>query len=644
MQSPSHDHPRRQYWFTAMAAMWLLLGLGTIAPAQEANQHSPNPVCVFDLTDLNKLDLHDPAQARRAWDTLHLATSIQGIVNRDRAVLFLRFMKHPDDFWFSYLREEGNWLADRPVKAIHSVQKLLETFQEELRGVVAYKEDVYALSNVASTIAGIENRVCLRYDSASTSVYAEVMATELPFLQNVVRLFNEDGTPMFNGAAGSVIPGTGSPGIASSGSAKCDAYLWAKHRYLDTNLASNEFMANYIDSYWLTAPAKTSLSNCTLTNHDFFIANKAFFFDLNVWEEESSVDDPSQPPGTDLKTLKALLRSTHDRAGGRILQIGGFAPWVWKYTNHPGAGSKHGGVDTEWKYVQVVSSYNGVIDADALDFSGMANASFYQHFPLREHYPQNKRPTHEDLKKKGLVAPDGRVAPYSYVLFYLGDYDAAAWLNRHLPQLWQDPARGTIPCAWAFNPNLDRRAPHAMHFARTMQGNQDWFMSGNSGAGYLNPGMLTAPRPDPEVPDGWDSWIAYCRRYYRRYDLSITGFIIDGHSPAMGERGLDAYLQFSPDGIVGHKIPVLGLRRDTMPMIQKRMDLYGSPPEAGAQVAELIDPKNLPQFTVIRTILKSPSWHKATMKHARQAKGGEKLRFVDPYTFFLLLKAHLTVQ
>ncbi len=150
--------------------------------------------------------------------------------------------------------------------------------------------------------------------------------------------------------------------------------------------------------------------------------------------------------------------------------------------------------------------------------------------------------------------------------------------------------------------------------------------------------MLTAPRPDPEVPDGWAAWIDHNRRYYRRYDLSITGFIIDGHAPGMGQRGLDAYMQFSPDGIAGQKIPAQGLHRGTMPLIRMKTDLYGSPAEAGKRIASLVAP-DLPQFMFIRTILRSPTWHKQTMEQARQAAPG-KIRFVGPYTFFLLLKTH----
>jgi len=598
-----------------------------------AAQDAADPVYFFDMTDLHALDRSDPVQARRAWDTAHLVASLQGIVNRDAPVLFVRFMPDPDDFWFDSFFEEGGWLAGRRVERIESLEKLLETFAAKIHGVVVYDERVWATSNLASTIAGVEDRVCLRRDEDPGSIYGRVFASDLSFTKDILALFNEDGSPMFTGSG--TIPGTA---LASTGSAKCDAYLWLKERYLDTGKCSPNYMAYYIDAYWLTDPLVSNFSNATLTNHDFFIANRAFFFDLHVWEEESPVDDPGQKPGTDVATLRQILRSMYNHAGGRIFQIGGFTPWAWKYTNHGKAGSQHGGVDTEWKYAQIISAYNGIMDADALGYSGMANASFYRHYPLKDRYPQNPKPTRETLIERGLIQTGGTVAPKTYVCFYMGDYDSAAWLNIHVPRWWRDPAHGETLCTWAFNPNLDRRAPHALDYARTHQSRNDWFMFGDSGAGYLNPGQLIerAGESDP-LPDGLDAWVAHNRPYAECYDLSITGFIIDGHSPGMGERGMDAYLRFSPDGIVGQKIPSQGLYRDTMPYTRMKVDLGGSPGDAANTIAGMAG-INGPKFLFVRTILQSPSWHKETM--AKTVEFAPNVEFLDPYSFFLLLKTH----
>jgi hypothetical protein len=533
------------------------------------------------MSGLHALDRRDPAAARKAWDTAHLVASLQGVVNRERPRLFVRFVPQTDDFWFNWLRATGNWLADAQVIRIESLEGLLRTFRADIKGAVVYKEDIAATSNLASTIAGVEDRVCLRFDEAGDSIYQQNIRFIVP---DVLRLYKdaEEGRELF--------------------SSKCGAYLWAMSRYLDR--CSTEYMAYYIDAFWLKRPTIASLDNNTLTNHDFFISHRAFFFDLDMWEEESPVDDPAQKAGTDVLVLRRLMRAMHDRANGKIIHIGGFVPWAWKYTNHGQAGGKHGGVDSEWKYAQIISSYNGIMDADAIGISGMANASFYQHFPLREHYPQNPRPTVADLKKRGFLRDDGSVAPFLYVMFYMGDYDSAAWLNVHVPKFWNDPARGSIPCAWAVNPNLDRRAPHAMHYIRTNASANDWFIAGDSGAGYLNPGMLFRPRLEADLPEGGEAWVNHNLPYFKRYDLSITGFIIDGHSPAMGQKGLDAYMRFSPDGIIGQKLPAAqGLHRGAMPYITMKMDLDGSPEKAGATVAQLANQK-LPAFAPNRTILK----------------------------------------
>lgn len=78
---------------------------GLLAVAAAAAEDAAMPIAYYDMTALHRADLNDPAQARRAWDTAHLAASVQGIVNRDAPRLFIRFMEQPDDFWFDYCRD-----------------------------------------------------------------------------------------------------------------------------------------------------------------------------------------------------------------------------------------------------------------------------------------------------------------------------------------------------------------------------------------------------------------------------------------------------------------------------------------------------------------------------------------------------------
>ena len=249
-----------------------------------------------------------------------------------------------------------------------------------------------------------------------------------------------------------MIPGTK---IASSGSAKCDAYLWLIEHYLKTGKANPKCMGYYLDAFWLKCWNAAAPENHTLLNHDYVIAHRGLLFDLNVWDDEACVDEPTQKPGTDVSILKRLLRAAYDRFhGDGVIHVAGFTPWAYKYTNHRSpswsAGGRHEGVPTEWRYAEILSCYNAYMDADALGLGAMANASFYQHYPLAAHYPQNPKPTRASLQAQGLLDANGRIVPRVYVAHYVGDYDSAAWLYRKLPEMWRDPARGSTPVVLGF--------------------------------------------------------------------------------------------------------------------------------------------------------------------------------------------------
>src|ERR1041385_5016104 len=204
----------------------------------------------------------------------------------------------------------------------------------------------------------------------------------------------------------------------------------------------------------------------------------------------------------------------------------------------------------------------------------MANASFFAHYPAGPDLPRRPRPSSEDLRRRGLLRADGSVAPAAYVAFYAGDWDSAAWLYRMIGGLWRDPARGKVPIGWAVNPNLeDRFRPGLAWIRRTATAN-DVFIAGDSGAGYLNPGFLDEPRPHSGLPSGLAVWTAHCERYYRRWGLSLTGFVIDGTARGLPPAGLDAYARFSPDGVVAQKCPLAGLHGD-MPLLRAGGDLPG---------------------------------------------------------------------
>jgi hypothetical protein len=604
------------------------------------------PIKLFDLGYTLKIDSNKGDQVRMAWDHCHAVAALQGLVNRQEPTLYLRVIEsqhrrqNVDDFWLGQLSQPGQWLHGRPVERIDTIADLVREFRPYIRGLVVYDPNVAATSNVASTVAGAESLLPIRYDPTEGSLY-RLLADELA-LPIKCRLVHPDGTSLFTGRG--VIPGTDRP---STGSAKCDAYLWMKHNYLDTNRCNGAYGAYYLDQYWMAKPRNTVLNHHCLTNHDFFIARSAFFFDLGVWGDERPVDDPKQELGTDLETLKALLLSAYHHGGREnMIHIGGFVPWAHKYTTHGTSGGRHDPVPTEWEYGKVISAYNGFMDADAVGYGAMANASFFMHYPLRPSYRQDWV-TRENLVERGYLDEKGRVKfnGREFLIFYVGDYDCAAWLYQRAMDIWDDPARGRIPMMWCISPVLERRAPMAMDIMRRTATPNDYFAAADNGAGYCEPGMLQEPRGISHLPSGLDAWARHCKPLYERWGLSITGFIIYAHGPVLNEAGLDCYASFSGNGIVPSGGPA-SLLHGQMPVLRFDHDVNeGDPAAAARHVVDRVARRRAegyPPFHWFRNILKTPTWYVKTHEAIRQMN--PKIELLDAPTFFELYRIYLEHQ
>lgn len=618
--------------------MWIAaVAMALCAGVKAGGAPAPRPVVVCDLFGLARGDPGDASFRRRAWDDLHLVGVLQGLANRSEPRLYVNFVGPEgriDRYWWGKMRAPGAWLAGRPIERVDGVDALVRRFRAEIRGVVVWDERTPATSNLASTICGVENAIPVRYDADPGSLYHRLVVDPAgPRLPVRVRLMAEDGAPLFTGRGR--IPGTR---LESTGSAKCDAYLWAIERYIKTRRCDPKRLAYYPDAFWLARPSGVPADRTLLCNHDFFVARKGFFFDLSPWDDEAPDDDPAQKPGADFRTLTAILRAAYDASGGAVIHVGGFVPWDQKYTTHTGA--RHDGVPTEWRYAEILSCFNAYMDADAPGLHAMANASLFQHFPLRASYPQANLPTRASLEANGLLRPDGTVAPKSYVTIYVGDYDSAAWVYERMPDLWEDPARGAAPLGWAIDPNLADRFAFGLDYLRRTATPLDTFVAGDSGAGYLNPGYLTPPRKWSGLPSGLAAWEAHNRRCYAQWGLRLTGFVIDGYAPGMSQEVKRAYARFSPGGVVAQKIPERSLV-DGVPFLRMGLDLNGSWEEAANTIARDA-PANGPAFRIYRTILWSPDGHRRLFQRLRELR--PDIEVVDPHALMLLLQAHLQAK
>jgi len=557
-------------------------------------------IVYLDMTRWMSPNLKDSTEVLRLWDAMHLASTLQGIVNRDEPRLYIDYVKSVigdvDKYWWDKYREAGAWLAGKEVVTVYDPVDALELFRDKINGIVAYDTNEPSTSNVASTIAGVEDLVAVRYDTTPGSIYNRLVKRNLEVKQWLV---NPDGSSKFH--------------------SKIEPYQWAADNYLTNGKCNPEYAGYYIDLFWHLCPSNANSNHHQLSNHDFFISKKAFFFDLSPWGDEPATDAPDEPAGADLSMLKVILSHMYRLNGGRkFCHIGGFPAWAFKYSNHKEVGGKHTPVESEWKFAEIIGEFNAFKDADAIAYGAMANASFWQHYPLKDKYTQ-KWVTREQLKAKGYLKADGTVdLSKRYILFYIGDYDASPWIYQRMPDLWEDTSRGKVPLMWSISPILCRRAPMVMDYLYETATENDYFAAADNGAGYLNPGSLEEPRAISGFPSGVDAWAAHCKPFYEQWGMTITGFIIDGNAKRMSEEGLKSYATFSCNGIVPQKAtPHLV---DGMPVLPSQGGAGGDTvDEAVKNILAYI--KTMPDrpFYWFRTVLKTPTWHLAVKEGIEKA-------------------------
>ncbi len=607
-----------------------------------AAQAAPDSVVVFDLTPSRaavERQPNDPAVLRRHYDEVLLATCVQGLVNRRESRLFVRYNAAPDDFWFQKMTEPGGWMAGRKIERIASVAELLQRFPDAARGLIVWDERVPATMNVAATVAGVEDLLAVRFDASAGSLYRELTGGAAP-LKVIRKLLAADGAPLFTGKGN--IPGTSR---ASTGSAKNDAYVWLLENHIKPGKTNPRILGYYIDGFWLKCRRISALQNHTLNNLDYLIANRGAIVDLNVWEDEATVDDPGQSPGTDLKTLReVMMAGVTGTKTNEMIAVFGFPPWAFKYTDFKSkdwsAGGKHGGVETEWKFAEIMTAYNAYMDGDALGYSSFPNASFYQHYPVPAVVKQDATPTREKLIRDGVLDAAGHLRPVNYYTFYQGDFDGAAWVYWHFPKIWSDPARGTLPLTWCINPTLAERFAFGMHYLRKTSKPREVFVAGE-GAGYLNQSLLQSPRPEPGLPDALDLWVAHNKKWYQQWDLTVTGFSIDGNTAPLTARGFAAYQKFSPGGLgLARAASPFGMSGD-LPYLRNLTDL---PTKDNAPVNEKtvnavrhFFTHDTPNFVMVRSILESPSYY-AEIQRRLQAPGNLPNQLVDMPTLLWLVR------
>lgn len=561
-------------------------------------------------------------------DAARLICSLQGLINRDYEtngnILVYVINDHLDDFWLDYIIGEGKSFHHLALKDLNSFEEFLEIFREVICscGMILWDENVPATANVAATVCGLEGYLPVKYDENDDSLYNQLKKAGVPEKQSLVGLFGKDG---------SIDMG--------SGSAKCDAYLWAMDKYFDR--CSSRYIAYVLDgaSCSRTSPCynpqspSNVFSNC-IYNHDYYIARRCFFFDLTCYDKEAPIDDPNQRLGTDRETFIKILRRRYDRANGEIGQLLGFPPWWMKYTKDSGTGGVIATV-LEWDCVCLGSAFNLAKEADAAHPCSMPNASAYCNYKshVKEYrWPRPKERLKFDKNTK-------------YFTIYGGDYDSAAWLRNHVCNFFShENARGSLPINWAFNPNLSERAPMVFDYVYENMTDNDFFVAGDSGAGYVIPYGLTEECDYRENPPAIFEWAEYSTPYYERFDYDITGFIINGNETVTNEI-MAAFNRISPKGSFHNSLKRPLTVYNGTPYLHLQNEVSGKPDRIEASLPVMYeymsDYMGKFNFSGYRTVCDSPDETKQLVErfiaYAKEHDPRFEYKYVDIHTFFDLV-------
>ena len=226
------------------------------------------------------------------------------------------------------------------------------------------------------------------------------------------------------------------------------------------------------------------------------------------------------------------------------------------------------------------------------------------------------------------------VVPANYLLWFVGDYDAASWIASFTPTTWDADGRGLVPLAWDFSGHVASRFPPFFRHALATRTPRDFFIGADSGPGYGNPSEMDAT--------GREIWASAGVHDARVLDTS-AGWVLnplDGidatHLGATTPFDGDGVLLLSPGGVATPSIvdhaPVVALSNLGGPSVaEASASILGGLADGPAQAA----------FHSYRAVLwknfdLAAITHDVVDGHPQKAA-----RFVDPFTFFELQRRAL---
>ncbi len=393
-----------------------------------------------------------------------------------------------------------------------------------------------------------------------------------------------------------------------------DAAMWTARRKM------------YAEEIYGHLGDRNELQQNGMFNNDYWVAKRGLFVDLYVWDDHAPNDDPDQPVGSDAKAWNDILETSYTQREGAFGVVGGFVPWWIKY-----ADQTHDAVSTEWRFIDLMTSYNMANDADAA--FGLSNASFFMHLPAIEREKIPPPPKDTPALRNQTV----------YLAFFMLDYDGSAWLNQAAEAIYDEEGRGRIPLNWAINPVLNDRIPQAFRYMIENRTPLDFFGIEGDGVGYISPYRLCPGRRIGRIKEsGIPFYETFAKRYHERFAIGLTAFYVTPtYEKAWGEMAA----RLTPTGF-GMNIPSPSLEVDGTPMMTlesfhvnevadlERFVTRIHRDSAQGRVSET-------RFYPIRCILFPPYAVADIVESARSQYPDAKVEVVDAFTFYRLRSSWL---
>jgi hypothetical protein len=157
------------------------------------------------------------------------------------------------------------------------------------------------------------------------------------------------------------------------------------------------------------------------------------------------------------------------------------------------------------------------------------NLSYFAQIPCERtdwRQPARKDPSQFKLEEK------------HYITFNTSEGDTPKMAVALMGGAWFDPNRGKVPVCWGINPIFLKFFPALLEYYWDTATENDYFMGGASGAGYVYPNLLTRPIP----------YFEQVREYFSKADMHDT----------------DAWMHFS-EPVYDKYAEVAGLESISMP-------------------------------------------------------------------------------